>query len=160
MAGVGITVSWRGVLVWGAFLLPVIVPLQAAPFRAEQLVGSWYGERVLGNGVIRIWVTTRRADGTYQDHLKECRDGKQITERREFGVWELRDGVEYVTTRVIQSTGGAAAPFTPSGTYEDQYDIISVTEQAMTAESRRTGTSYRTRKVYKGYRFGCADQAI
>ena len=143
-------------------LTTVWLPLSAAvtSYQPTQLVGHWYGERVLDNGVLRMWVTSRNTDGSYQDHFKECDNGRQILEQREFGSWELKGDVEYVTTTLLQGKRGYFKPETPTGSYTDPYQVVSLSEQELKYKNPETGVTYQSQKVYKGYLFGCMDRAI
>lgn len=127
---------------------------------SERMVGYWYGEHAQENGGLIMWVTTRNADGTYQEHFRECRNGRQVREQKEYGAWKLRNGVEFVTTYLLQDRAGSFRPEAPGGFYVDPYLIVTLSEREMIAQNQETGIRYRSHRVYRDYVFGCLERPI
>lgn len=133
---------------------------EARLFSSERLVGYWYGEYVKEDGGLVMWVTTRNADGTYQDHFRECRNGMQVREQKEYGAWKLEGGVELVTTYLLQDRTGSFRPEAPGGFYVDPYLIVALSEQEMISQNQETGIRYHTQRVYRDYVFDCLERWI
>ena len=67
-----------------------------------RLVGTWMGEfSPNASSPVQRFITTRRADGTFDLQARMYQDGKMIGEARNNGMWGVSNGMYFtVTTQV------------------------------------------------------------
>ena len=129
----------------------------AETYRHQLMLGKWYGQRTLEDGVEREWLTERGSRGEYRVLFKDTHPDGRVELQTEFGLWGISGDVYFsIFLGWIDERGVTYADSSNPLNY-DAYHILSLETKAFFYRNARSATEYRVKKVGEEFTLGKND---
>ncbi len=121
--------------------------IEGAQAARQALVGAWYGEATIRDGLQRRWVNRRSADGTYVLEVRLSGAASESPDR-EYGVWGVSGGIYFTIMQGWIDAGGTITPSDPAdANFYDAYRVLELTGDVFRYRGLETGNTFTVTRV-------------